>query len=181
MINQAIIFATNAHAGQVRKVSHSPFILHPLAVGCLLGDVGETEEIVVAGILHDTVEDTDSTLEDIREKFGENIATLVDGCSENKNLSWKERKEHTIESLKTASDKVCIITCADKIHNLQGSVTGIKELGADFFFHFKKGYDEQKWYYGSIKDVLQTRIPDHTLFKMYAEVFEEAFGGKRIK
>ena len=176
MINQAIIFATKAHAGQVRKVSHSPFILHPLAVGCLLGDAGEGEDVVVAGILHDTVEDTEVTLEDIRERFDENVATLVDGCSENKALSWKERKVNTIEFLKTASDKVCIVTCADKIHNLQVSITGIKEHGADFFSHFKKGYDEQKWYYGSIRDVLQTRIPEHPLFKMYDEVFEEAFG-----
>lgn len=178
MINEAIIFATKAHEGQFRKVSQSPFIMHPLAVGCLLADAGEGEDVVAAGILHDTVEDTEVTLDEIREAFGEDVAELVDGCSENKALSWKERKENTITFLETASEKVCIITCADKLHNLSVSVEGIKEKGTDFFIHFNKGYAEQKWYYESIKQVLQRRMPNHPLFKAYAAVFDEAFGNQ---
>lgn len=176
MINQAIIFATKAHEGQLRKVSQSPFIIHPLAVGCKLADAGADEDVVVAGILHDTVEDTDVTLDQIRDEFGDDIAELVDGCSENKELSWEERKANTIEFLETASEKVCIVTCADKIHNLLVSVDGIREKGKDFFIHFKKGYEDQKWYYGSIKDVLQRRISNHPLFQEYADVFDAAFG-----
>lgn len=176
MINQAIIFATKAHEGQLRKVSQSPFIIHPLAVGCMLADAGEETDVIVAGILHDTVEDTEVTLDQIRETFDDNIAKLVDGCSENKALSWEERKSNTITYLETAPEKVCIVTCADKIHNLLVSVEGIREQGKDFFVHFAKGYEDQKWYYGSIKKVLQTRIPNHPLFKVYAELFEDAFG-----
>lgn len=93
MINQAIIFATKAHEGQLRKVTQSPFIIHPLAVGCTLADAGEDEDVVVAGFLHDTVEDTDVTLDQIRDEFGDEVAELVDGCSENKALSWDERKK----------------------------------------------------------------------------------------
>lgn len=176
MLNQAIVFATKAHEGQLRKVSQSPFIIHPLAVGCLLADAGEEEDIVIAGILHDTIEDTDVTFEQINTKFGENVASLVFGCSENKALSWEERKRQTMIDLETAPEKVCIVTCADKIHNLSVSVQGIKERGVDFFIPFKKGYTDQKWYYGSIKNILQKRIPNHPLFKAYADVFEEAFG-----
>lgn len=176
MINQAIMFATKAHEGQVRKVSGMPFIFHPLAVGCLLADAGEDEDVIVAGILHDTVEDTEVTLVQIRETFDDNVAELVDGCSENKALSWEERKAETIAFLETASEKVCVVTCADKVHNLLVSVEGIKEQGEDFFVHFNKGYEDQKWYYGSIKQVLQTRIPEHPLCKTYVEVFEKAFG-----
>lgn len=176
MLNQAIIFATKAHEGQRRKVEQSPFIIHPLAVGCLLADASEAEDVVIAGILHDTFEDTDVTLEQINDRFGENITALVAGCSENKALSWEERKKQTMLDLETASDKVCIVTCADKIHNLQVSVNGIKEQGEKFFVHFKRGYDDQRWYYGSIKNILQERIPHHPLFKVYANVFEEAFG-----
>lgn len=175
MIEQAIIFATKAHKGQLRKVSQSPFIIHPLAVGCKLADVGENEDVVVAGILHDTVEDTNVTLEDIRAEFGDDVAEIVDGCSEDKALTWNERKVNTIDYLKNAPEKVCIVTCADKIHNLLVSVDGIKEEGEDFFVHFKKGYEDQKWYYGSIKNVLQKRIPHHPLFKIYKEVYEDAF------
>lgn len=176
MINQAIIFATKAHEGQVRKVDQSPFIIHPLAVGCLLADAGEDADVVIAGMLHDTVEDTEVTLEQIKEAFGENVAALVDGCSENKALSWEERKKETIAYLETASEKVCIVTCADKIHNLRVSVEGIREQGREFFAPFNRGYDDQKWYYGSIRDVLGKRIPNHPLFEAYREVFEAAFG-----
>lgn len=176
MIDKAIYFATKAHEGQVRKVSHSPFIIHPLAVGCLLSDAGEAAEVVAAGILHDTVEDTEVTLAQIEENFGKEVATLVHGCSENKELSWKERKENTIAFLETAPEGVCIVTCADKIHNLQVSVQGIRKDPEGYFRHFKKGYDQQKWYYGSIKNILQKRIPSHPLCKMYVDVFEAAFG-----
>lgn len=176
MINQAIMFATKAHEGQVRKVSESAFIIHPLAVGCMLADAGESEAVVVAGMLHDTVEDTDVTLDEIRIEFGDEVAEIVAGCSEDKSLSWEERKRNTIDLLETASEEVCIVTCADKIHNVQVSVDGIKEQGEDFFVHFKRGYAEQKWYYGTIKNVLLRRIPEHPLVHMYAEVFGSAFG-----
>lgn len=176
MINRAIMFATKAHEGQVRKVDQSPFIIHPLAVGCLLADAGESEAVVVAGMLHDTVEDTDVTLEDIRTEFGHDVAEIVAGCSEDKSLSWEERKRNTIELLETTTEEVCIVTCADKIHNVQVSVDGINEQGEDFFVHFKRGYADQKWYYGTIKNVLLRRMPAHPLVHMYAEVFESAFG-----
>lgn len=175
MINKAIYFATQAHEGQVRKVTGTPFILHPLAVGCLLNDVGESEVTIAAGILHDIVEDTDKTLSDIREAFGPTVANIVDGCSENKDLSWEKRKQQTINDLLTASEAVCIVTCADKIHNLQVSVKGIKKEGEDFFVHFNRGYDSQKWYYGSIRNVLEKRIPNHPLFAMYHKIYGEAF------
>src|SRR5699024_12553922 len=102
MINQAIIFATNAHKGQVRKVKHTPFILHPLAVGCLLADAGEAEAVIVAGMLYDTVEDTDVTMSEIEEVFGEEVRTIVEGAvkirpcrgksgSIKQSLIWKRR------------------------------------------------------------------------------------------
>lgn len=176
MINQAIIFATNAHAGQVRKVDQSPFIIHPLSVGCLLANAGEDADVIAAGFLHDTVEDTDVTLEQIRHEFGNDVAEIVDGCSENKELTWDERKINTIKFLETAAEKVCIVTCADKIHNLSVSVEGIKEKGEEFFIPFNKGYADQKWYYGNVKNVLQKRIPNHPLLQQYIDVFEDAFG-----
>lgn len=176
MLNKVIMFATQAHSGQVRKVDHSPFIIHPLAVGCLLADAGVDEAAVFAGILHDTVEDTDVTIEDIQAAFGDEVTALVAGCSENKDLSWEDRKTQTIAELTTASQGVCLVTCADKIHNLQVSVAGIRAQGEAFFAPFNRGYADQKWYYGSIERVLAKRIPHHSLYKAYAAVFAEAFG-----
>lgn len=178
MLNKAIMFATKAHEGQVRKVDHSAFIIHPLAVGCLLADAGASEAEVVAGILHDTVEDTDVTMEDIQAAFGDEVTALVAGCTENKALSWEERKKQTIADLAVASEGVCLVTCADKIHNLQVSVVGIREHGPAFFAPFKRGYAEQKWYYGSIERILAERIPHHSLYQAYAAVYADAFGGE---
>lgn len=176
MLNKAIIFATKAHKEQLRKVNHSPFIIHPLSVGCMLSDAGEGIDVAVAGILHDTVEDTDVTIEQIREEFGEDVAKIVDGCSENKKLSWRERKRETMEILETSSREVCVVTCADKLHNLMVSVEGIEKEGKNFFAPFNKGYDDQKWYYESIKNILERRIPNHTLLEIYIDVYNKAFG-----
>lgn len=176
MINEAIHFATKAHEGQVRKVDQSPFIFHPLAVGIMLSDAGANEDTIIAGILHDTVEDTDVTLQAIDETFGAHVAHLVDGCSENKALSWEERKQQTMDALQKASVEICLVTCADKIHNLQASVDGVKEAGKAFFDHFNRGYNDQKWYYGTIKEILETRIPNELLLATYRDLYEKVFG-----
>ncbi|MED3562733.1 HD domain-containing protein, partial [Bacillus xiapuensis] len=98
VVENALQMAGKAHEGQYRKLTDIPYIIHPVAVGMLLMKEGFAEDIVAAGILHDTVEDTDLTLEDIKQEFGEKIAEIVAGCSEpDKSLSWEKRKEHTIE------------------------------------------------------------------------------------
>jgi len=175
MIESAIIFASKAHEGQVRKVSQVPFILHPLAVGCLLADAGESEEVIAAGILHDTVEDTQVSLKQIEDHFGEKVASLVAACSEDKSKSWEERKQDTMKDLERVSEEVCVIVCADKIHNLKVSVAGIKEMGEQYFASFNRGYESQKWYYGTIKKLLQKRIPYHSLYPVYANLYDQAF------
>src|SRR5699024_12396872 len=90
MIHKAICVATEAHRGQVRKVSGSPFIFHPLAVGILLSDAGEDEATVIAGILHDTVEDTKGTLREMEEESGAEVAKVVDGWRERKVVNWED-------------------------------------------------------------------------------------------
>src|SRR5947209_15832446 len=104
MLDLAIETAARAHAGQVRKGTDVPYIAHPYAVGMMLARVGASEEVVAAGILHDTVEDTYLTLDWIRDNFGEKVAMIVEGCSEPDHGSqpWEARKEHTLEYLKTA-------------------------------------------------------------------------------
>ncbi|MBV5337765.1 MAG: bifunctional (p)ppGpp synthetase/guanosine-3',5'-bis(diphosphate) 3'-pyrophosphohydrolase, partial [Deltaproteobacteria bacterium] len=81
-INKALEFSAKAHLSQVRKGIDIPYITHPFAVGMILANAGCSEEIIVAGILHDTVEDTETTIEDIKAAFGEEVATIVAGCSE---------------------------------------------------------------------------------------------------
>ena len=114
-------FAIDAHDGQRRKSDKSkPMIIHPINVANILSEYGFDENVVAAGYLHDTVEDTKVTLDDIKNSFGEDIASLVEGASEpDKSLSWEERKKHTIETIKTLDLRHKAVIAADKISNLE--------------------------------------------------------------
>ncbi len=123
IVEKALQVASKAHRKQCRKNTDIPYITHPVAVGMILLKAGYNDELIAAGFLHDTVEDTDITLEDIRREFGTKIAEIVAGCSEpDKSLSWIDRKEHTLEFLKTASEDIRAVACADKLHNIQSII-----------------------------------------------------------
>lgn len=156
-IEEAIEVAAEAHHGQYRKGTHTPYITHPYAVGLILMDAGCTEAVIIAGILHDTVEDTDLTLEFIRERFGDAIADIVEGCSENKALRWRARKTERIEALRTASPEVCIVTCADKLHNLRTIISEYDVIGDTVWDRFHGGVEDQAWYYRSILSAIADR------------------------
>ena len=120
LLDTAIEIAARAHRDQLRKGTDVPYITHPYGVGLMLARAGYDEEVIAAGILHDTVEDTDVTLEQVREIFGARVAHIVRGGSEpDKDLPWEARKRHTMEQLATASIEVRAVTCADKLHNIR--------------------------------------------------------------
>jgi len=153
--DKALQMAAVAHEGQYRKNTKIPYIAHPAAVGLILQKAGYKEELVAAGILHDTVEDTEITLEDIKREFGNEIAEIVAGCSEpDKTLSWEERKEHTIEYLKTAPEDIRVVACADKLHNVRSILLDIELNGDDVWTRFKRGREQQAWYYRNVIDSL---------------------------
>jgi (p)ppGpp synthase/HD superfamily hydrolase len=148
LIEKAIITATKAHDKQYRKNTMIPYIIHPYAVGMILMKYGCKDELVAAGLLHDTVEDTDLTLEDIEKEFGHSVAEIVEGCTEpDKKLSWEERKEHTLAELKTASLDIRLVACADKIHNIRSIRDDLMEHGESVWNRFKRGKIKQEWYY----------------------------------
>lgn len=157
-IEEAIEVAAQAHDGQFRKGTGTPYISHPYAVGLILMNEGCSDEVVIAGILHDTVEDTDLTLECIQKSFGTFVAEIVDGCSEDKSLRWRERKSERIEALKTASPEVCLVTCADKLHNLRTVISEYENIGEIVWDRFHGGVEAQSWYYQSVLDSLQVQI-----------------------
>lgn len=175
LIDRAIRVAEEAHRDQLRKGTSIPYITHPLAVGITLARAGRDEEVIAAGILHDTVEDTPLTLEDIEEEFGPRVATLVDGASEpNKKLRWEERKQHTVEFLKTAPLDVRYITCADKLSNIRSVIVGYQLQGEDLWKVFRRGKDQQLWYYNSVADALVhglTEVPP--LMREYQDAVAE--------
>lgn len=155
LIERAIEVATVAHKGQCRKGTDIPYIMHPFAVGMMLAKAGCDDEVVAAGILHDTVEDTDLTSDDIRNQFGHHVADLVAGASEpNKQASWEERKKHTLEYLKTAPLDVRMVSCADKLHNLRSVVRDYRNQAEALWGVFNRGKEQQLWYYTSLAESL---------------------------
>jgi (p)ppGpp synthase/HD superfamily hydrolase len=178
-IFDAIEFAAGAHRGHFRKGTRIPYIVHPLAVAKILIEACCAEEVIVAGILHDTVEDTSVSLGEIHLKFGEAVARIVEGATEpDKSRPWEERKTHIIESLKSATEGVLLVTCADKIENLEAIRGDWGRVGEGVWDRFKRGRDKQEWYYRSVLVVLEERLTDGSglalvsqLKKAVAEVF----------
>ena len=98
MVNKAIEFAVKAHSGQFRKGTDIPFIVHPMEVFAIAVRMTDDKDIWAAAILHDVVEDCeDVTIDQIRDRFGDRVADLVEAESEYKSLTWKERKQHAID------------------------------------------------------------------------------------
>ena len=176
-IEEAIEVAAEAHHGQYRKGTSTPYITHPYAVGLILMEAGCTEVVIIAGILHDTVEDTDLTLDFIRERFGDAVANIVEGCSENKGLRWRARKTERIEALRTASPEVCTVTCADKLHNLRTIISEYDDIGDSVWDRFHGGVEDQAWYYRSVLSAIADR--DTTLQRndVHAKLSTYANGG----
>jgi (p)ppGpp synthase/HD superfamily hydrolase len=180
LIDRAIEVAAWAHRNQVRKGTDIPYIAHPFAVGLMLSRAGCSDDVVAAGILHDTIEDTHLTAEDLRRDFGEKIASIVEGCSEpDKSLGWEERKRHTIEYMRTAPWDVRAVSCADKLHNLRSIERAIETLGEEVWTRFKRGRADQEWYYRAMLDVLcasRPGEPDIPLCREFRDEVERVFG-----
>jgi (p)ppGpp synthase/HD superfamily hydrolase len=155
IIEKALQLAAKAHEGQYRKQSRIPYITHPVAVGMILMKAGYEEIIIAAGILHDSVEDTELTLAQLHNAFGLRIASIVEGCSEpDKSLPWETRKKHSIEFLKTASEEIRAVACADKLHNIRSIIADYNQDGDRVWQKFNRGKTQQEWYYRRIIESL---------------------------
>lgn len=174
-------FAIKAHMGQVRKSEpDKPMIMHPISVGMMLEEYGYNDQVVAAGYLHDVVEDTKYTIEDIEKEFGKEIADLVMGASEpDKSLSWEERKKHTIEETKTLPLRNKLIVCADKINNLEDMMIIFERNGKKDFSAFKRGEKDQKWYFTNVyESLINNEDKDLPIFKRLKNVIEIVFEEK---
>jgi (p)ppGpp synthase/HD superfamily hydrolase len=179
MIFDAIEFAARAHREQFRKGTRIPYIIHPMGVAGILIEYGCAEELVVAGILHDTVEDTAITLADIRKAFGGKVADLVESASEpDKADTWENRKRHTIEYLKTAPPDLLILSCADKLDNIRSIRKDYESFGEAVWDRFRRARESQRWYYRSLADVFMNRAegePCVTLCRQFRHEVQQVF------
>lgn len=178
---RAIEFAAKAHRGQYRKGTKIPYIVHPLAVCRILIDVGAPRAVIIAGLLHDTIEDTGVTLADLRKTFGPAVARLVAAASEpDKSESWEIRKRHTISFLqKEASRSVLLLSCADKLDNIRAIRADRDAVGEAVWGRFNRSRALQKWYYENLADAFRRRICDaqtRSLSTAFAREVRSVFG-----
>ena len=174
-------FAIKAHKGQVRKSDkEKPMIIHPINVGQILKQYGFDENVVSAGYLHDVVEDTSYEIEDIKDNFNDDIASLVYGSSEpDKSLSWEERKKYTIEETKKLDLRHKAVICADKISNLEDLKILFEIKGKYDFSAFKRGYESQKWYYTEVyNSLIFNEDENNPMFIRLKELIDEIFNNK---
>lgn len=179
LLEKAICFATERHSGAVRKATTTPYILHPLEAMQILASVKADTPLLIAGVLHDTVEDTETTIEEIAEMFGADAADLVSANSEDKAKSWDERKTHTMEMLKTAPLRVKMLIAADKIANLRSMAADYKALGDALWARFNAPKEKQAWYYCGIRNALADLQYHAQTQPLYAEITDlcgEVFG-----
>ena len=182
IVDKAFEFAVKAHSGQFRKSDTSkPMIIHPIDVSNILSQYGFDDNVVAAGLLHDVAEDTIYTLEDIKNNFGDDICSLVEGDNEyDKTLSWEERKQYTIDNIKDLDLRHKAIVCADKISNLE-DLRIISEINGKYDFScFKRGFESQKWYYTEIyNSLISGQDSNYEMFVRLKELIDHIFYNKR--
>src|SRR5574344_103388 len=179
---KALEFAIKAHKGQRRKSdSTKPMIIHPINVANILEENGFDDNGIGAGYLHDVVEDTKYSIDDIRNNFNDDIASLVEGASEpDKSLSWEVRKKHTIDITKNLDLRHKAIICADKISNLE-DIMILGEINGNYDFSaFKRGFKDQKWYYEEVyNSLINNEDKDNLLFTRLKYLIDYVFEDKR--
>lgn len=173
-IHSAIIFAAKKHEGQKRKGTDIPYIVHPVEVMQILTENGCDKEVVIAGILHDTLEDTQTTPDEIRSEFGRTVLEIVQSESEDKSKSWKERKQTAILHMYSASLESKLVCCADKLSNLRSIYADLKNIGEKIWerFNAKKTYIQ--WYYEEILKSL-SEISDFDMYDELEILVEDVF------
>ena len=156
-LERALRWAAVWHEGQVRKGSGVPYVIHPVAVGLILDRLGWPEDVVIAGLLHDVVEDTGASVEDVRARFGPSVAELVRSLSEIKldpegrKRPWIDRKTDHIAALSSAPIEARAVALADKLHNLLSIRADLGD-GRPVWSLFHADRDQVLWYYRTCID-----------------------------
>jgi (p)ppGpp synthase/HD superfamily hydrolase len=162
----ALVHAMSWHAAQVRKATGVPYISHLLAVASLVIEDGGSEVEAIAGLLHDTLEDTDVEETTIRNMFGDEVARIVVACSDtfvSPKPPWLERKTRHLEHLGHQDASVLRVTAADKLHNCRDLVTSVRQVGPRVLDRFAGGVDGTCWYYAAMSAVLQEGLKESRL------------------
>lgn len=187
-LEMAIRYATDCHKGQTRKGTNIPFIMHPLEVMQILHGMDADTNLLIAGLLHDVVEDTTTTIEEIQATFGDDVAELVGGHTEDKTKSWEERKNTEMKETLEAPIRLKMLVLADKLANMRSIRKDYMQLGNALWERFNAGLRQQAWYYGEMTEVLD-EMQDYPetapyyweLVGLYKDVFVVYFYDEKYK
>jgi len=154
---RAFQFAAEKHAAQTRKASTIPYIAHLMGVASLVLEGGGDEDLAIAALLHDVVEDCGGApmLKDVRRRFGKRVADVVDGCTDSDadpKPPWRERKENYLRHLKRADAGTRLVSAADKLNNIRSILTDYREIGESVWARFNGGREGTLWYYRALRD-----------------------------
>ena len=181
LLDRAIVFAVRAHAGTERRGKGFPYIVHPMEALEIVATMTRNQELLAAAVLHDTVEDTGVTIEQIRTGFGDRIASLVasesdtmpEGVSEED--SWHARKQDAIERLKRASLDAKIVALGDKLSNMRAIARDYAQQGDALWnlFHAKDPKDHE-WHYRGLADALR-ELEDTFAYQEFVKLINQVF------
>jgi GTP pyrophosphokinase len=174
---RAFQFAAEKHAGQTRKASGIPYIAHLMGVASLVLEFGGDEDLAIAALLHDVVEDCGGApmLKDVRRRFGKRVAKIVDGCTDSDSAPkppWRERKESYIRHLKSADAETRLVSAADKLNNVRSILSDYREVGESIWSRFNGGREGTLWYYRALLEEFLRCKPDRLIRELELAVRE---------
>ena len=168
--DRALLYATHIHGGQVRKETSTPYVAHLLAVAATVLEYGGDEGLAIAALLHDSAEDQGGAarLDDIRNRFGEPVARIVEACSDSlantakgePKADWLERKKAYIAKLRRADEDILWVSLADKVHNARTILRDLRkpDIGEKVWARFNVSTKQTLWYYRSLTDIFCERL-----------------------
>ena len=182
LMDRAIIFATRAHSGTYRKGTKIPYIVHPIEAASIVATMTDDPDMIAAAVLHDVVEDTDATVEEIRFFFNEHIAKLVEAESENKRKdlppqeTWMVRKMETLTFLREEADREAkILALADKLSNMRAVHRDQKTIGDQLWERFnEKSKEKHGWMYRQVAEAL-SELKDTFAWQEYDRLVKKTF------
>ena len=183
LVDAAIRFAVDAHAGTERRGKGFPYVIHVLEAMSIVATMTSDPELLAAAALHDTVEDTDVTLDRIREVFGARVASLVETetdiqlSEDGRQNSWRERKQAAIDRLATASREAKMVALGDKLSNMRAIARDYRVKGDALWhiFHAPGGRADHAWHYRGLASSL-SELSDTDAYREFTDLIERVFG-----
>lgn len=182
ILDKAVDFAVQKHAGQKRKGTEIPYIVHPMEVMNHLREMNADTNLLIAGLLHDVIEDAGVTADEIRQSFGEDVAVLVAGHSEDKSKTWEERKREDIRVATEGDLRLKMLILSDKLANLRSLYYDYRSVGDALWSRFRAPVDKQKWYYHGMLEalrVLEQEKKSAPLYWEFKRFYQELFDAGR--